>query len=55
MNKNEREILQRSIKKENEYLDIDYIKGTYIEQFLKNSIEAGQQILMNNPEDSEIK
>lgn len=54
MKRKEREVLQKAMIKEKEYLDIDYIKGTYLEAFLKDSLEATQQILKNNPEDSDV-
>lgn len=53
MNKKEKEMIKNSLKKEHEYLDIDYIKGTYVEAVLKATIDAGEKLLKNNPDDSE--
>lgn len=53
MKRKERELLQKAVQKENEYLDIDYIKGTYLEHYLKETLETTKEILTNNPEDSD--
>lgn len=55
MKRKEREMLKKAVMKENEFLDIEYIKGTYLEALLKDSLEATQQILTNNPEDSDVE